>query len=33
LATVETPPLDPGVDTDLQAFVAELKDAMPDMWY
>jgi trimethylamine--corrinoid protein Co-methyltransferase len=33
LATVETPPLDPGVDTDLQAFVAERKDAMPDMWY
>ena len=33
LADYQPPPIDPSVDADLQAFIAERKDSMPDMWY
>ena len=33
LADYEPPPIDPSVDADLQAFMAERKASMPDMWY
>lgn len=33
LAEYEAPPLDPGIDEALQAFMAQRKGAMEDMWY
>ena len=33
LADYEPPPIDPSVDAELQAFMAERKGSMPDMWY
>ena len=33
LADYEPPPIDPSVDADLRAIIAERKDSMPDMWY
>jgi trimethylamine--corrinoid protein Co-methyltransferase len=32
LADYEQPPLDPGIDEALQAFIAEMKAAVPDSW-
>jgi trimethylamine--corrinoid protein Co-methyltransferase len=33
LATHEDPPLDPGIDEALRAFITRRKEAMPDAWY
>jgi trimethylamine--corrinoid protein Co-methyltransferase len=33
LAEYEAPPLDPGIDEALQAFIAKKKAAMPDAWH
>jgi trimethylamine---corrinoid protein Co-methyltransferase len=33
LADYEAPPLDPGIDEALQAFIARRKGEMPDAWY
>ena len=33
LAGYEAPPMDPGTDEALQAFIAERKASMPDMWH
>ena len=33
LKTYEAPPIDPGVDEELQAFVARRKGSMADAWY
>jgi trimethylamine--corrinoid protein Co-methyltransferase len=33
LAEYEAPPLDPGIDEALLAFMARKKEALPDMWY
>ncbi len=33
LANYQPPSINPSVDADLQAFISERKNAMPDMWY
>ena len=33
LAAYTAPPLDPAIDEELQAFIAQRKEAMPDAWY
>ena len=33
LAAYSAPPLDPAIDEELQAYIAQRKEAMPDAWY
>ena len=33
LESYEAPPLDPGIDEHLEAFMAKRKEAMPDIWH
>ena len=33
LAAYTAPPLDPAIDEELQAYIAQRKEAMPDAWY
>ena len=33
IAQYEEPPIDPGVDEELQAFIARRKEQLPDAWY
>ncbi len=33
LAAYEAPPIDPGINEALQAFLAHRKEALPDIWH